>query len=185
MRQQQKPKAPKLTKTCFICGALFQSAHKAHRTCSKPCSVERGREQSLERDRRLRAEAGVEKTTTCGWCGEPRTYDIRTSVKNAYHPDCRKQAKRAAYRIKTVKRQGLLNPKRITHESVVEKYGSDCHICQTPIDLELPRTHKQGLTLDHVVPLSKGGVDEMHNLRPAHWICNIKKSAKSMEELDA
>jgi 5-methylcytosine-specific restriction endonuclease McrA len=35
------------------------------------------------------------------------------------------------------------------------------------------------------VPLSKGGVDEMHNLRPAHWICNIKKSAKSMEELDA
>ena len=35
-----------------------------------------------------------------------------------------------------------------------------------------------GLTVDHVIPLSKGGSDELENLRPAHWICNNRKSDK-------
>jgi 5-methylcytosine-specific restriction endonuclease McrA len=42
----------------------------------------------------------------------------------------------------------------------------------------LPRTHKQGLTVDHFMPISKGGTDEMDNLRPAHWICNVRKRDK-------
>jgi 5-methylcytosine-specific restriction endonuclease McrA len=51
--------------------------------------------------------------------------------------------------------------------------------------MSLPRTSKQGLTLDHVIPLSKGGTDTMDNLRPAHWLCNIKKSNKLPEEVNA
>jgi 5-methylcytosine-specific restriction endonuclease McrA len=68
---------------------------------------------------------------------------------------------------------------------VMRTYGPNCHICQRPIDPSLPRTSKQGLTVDHVIPLSKGGLDNIENLRPAHWSCNIKKSDKLPEELNA
>lgn len=67
-----------------------------------------------------------------------------------------------------------------TAELILEIYGTDCHICNEPIDLEAPRSSNKegfhrGLHLDHVVPLSKGGTDLIENIRPAHAICNIRK----------
>lgn len=67
-------------------------------------------------------------------------------------------------------------------KEVLEKYGTDCHICNKPIDLNAPRgTGKpgweNGLQIDHVYPLSKGGSDTIDNVRPSHGRCNILKSA--------
>ena len=63
---------------------------------------------------------------------------------------------------------------------VLDRYGTDCHICHDPIDLDAPRYQghvnwQLGLQIDHVIPLSKGGEDVMDNVRPAHGICNIRK----------
>lgn len=47
---------------------------------------------------------------------------------------------------------------------VVARHGTVCWICGEPIT---------GLvSLDHVVPRSKGGSDDVENLRPAHFGCN-------------
>lgn len=66
-------------------------------------------------------------------------------------------------------------------KEVLEKYGTNCHICNNPVDLDAPRgTGKpgweNGLQLDHVIPLSKGGPDILENIRPSHGRCNIIKS---------
>lgn len=172
-------------KQCRICNSTFASNRKAQQTCSKECSRERARLYSLVKIRQKQSTMPTTRTIPCGWCGEPRTFDIRTSTPRAYHEACRIQARRANYRVKTVKRQGCMNPNRITHEQVIDTYGSNCHICKLPIDTTLPRTSKQGLTVDHVIPLSKGGKDEIENLRPAHWICNNWKSDKILEDLNA
>jgi 5-methylcytosine-specific restriction endonuclease McrA len=68
---------------------------------------------------------------------------------------------------------------------VVELYGTDCHICNNPIDFDAPRQVGQpgwehGLQIDHVIPLSKGGNDLIENVRPSHGYCNNVKNA-SME----
>jgi len=68
-----------------------------------------------------------------------------------------------------------------TEQMVIEAYGTDCHICNQSINLEAPRRvgsegWELGLHLDHVVPLSKGGDDRIENLRPAHGMCNLKKT---------
>jgi len=68
-----------------------------------------------------------------------------------------------------------------TEQMVMELYGTDCHICNEPIDLEAARRvgvegWEQGLQLDHVVPLSKGGDDRIENLIPAHGLCNLRKT---------
>jgi hypothetical protein len=60
---------------------------------------------------------------------------------------------------------------------VVERYGLECWVCHTDIDLSLPRTgHKtMGLHLDHLIPLIKGGHDKLGNIRPTHGVCNLRK----------
>jgi 5-methylcytosine-specific restriction endonuclease McrA len=70
-----------------------------------------------------------------------------------------------------------------TKEEVLKKYGADCHICGSSIDLKAPRKAgkkgwEHGLHLDHLIPISKGGPDTIENVRPAHGLCNLSKGAR-------
>lgn len=58
---------------------------------------------------------------------------------------------------------------------VVAEYGPRCWLCGKAIAVELPRTSPRGLSIDHVVPRSKGGSNALANLRPAHLRCNISR----------
>jgi 5-methylcytosine-specific restriction endonuclease McrA len=67
-----------------------------------------------------------------------------------------------------------------TEEQLLETYGVDCHICESPVNLEAPRKSglagwELGLHVDHLIPLSKGGPNTLENVRPAHGLCNVKK----------
>lgn len=71
--------------------------------------------------------------------------------------------------------------KYYTVQEVLDLYGSNCHICGKPIDLEAPRQtskpgYEQGLHIDHVIRLADGGDDVIANVRPAHGLCNQKKN---------
>jgi 5-methylcytosine-specific restriction endonuclease McrA len=68
-----------------------------------------------------------------------------------------------------------------SEKQVLEKYGTLCHICKTPIDLSAPRqAGKSGwdkaLHIDHLIPISKGGPDTLENVRPSHGRCNVIKN---------
>lgn len=60
-----------------------------------------------------------------------------------------------------------------------------CHICGLPIpsDILSPTHHLFG-TIDHVVALSRGGLNELANRRAAHYLCNRKKSDRDLEKVD-
>lgn len=67
--------------------------------------------------------------------------------------------------------------------TVLNTYGTDCHLCGEPIDLDAPRLAgrpgwERSLHIDHVIPISKGGDDTLENVRPSHGKCNVKKSNK-------
>lgn len=55
---------------------------------------------------------------------------------------------------------------------VTRAHGWRCWLCQRPISPTLPGTDPMGLSLDHVLPRSRGGSDDVANLRPAHLSCN-------------
>ena len=79
-------------------------------------------------------------------------------------------------------RRNNTEPGNYSDADVLSTYGLDCHICQTPIDLNAPRQVGQdgwekGLHIDHVYPLSKGGLDTIENVKPSHGKCNIVKWA--------
>jgi 5-methylcytosine-specific restriction endonuclease McrA len=63
---------------------------------------------------------------------------------------------------------------------VISTYGSNCYICGLAIDFMAPRKcgvigWENGLHIDHLTPVSKGGQDTLENVRPTHAVCNLSK----------
>jgi 5-methylcytosine-specific restriction endonuclease McrA len=54
-----------------------------------------------------------------------------------------------------------------------------CHICGRPINYELPYLDPMAFVIDHVVPLARGGKDDITNIKAAHRECNSKKRARA------
>ena len=78
--------------------------------------------------------------------------------------------------------------KGIGHRSQLEKnrkriYATQtvCAICGKPVDFNLKYPHPLSPTLDHIIPLAKGGhPSDINNLQLAHRCCNRAKSDKIM-----
>lgn len=51
-----------------------------------------------------------------------------------------------------------------------------CWLCGDPIDMELPSDHDRAFSLDHIVPVSRGGDEARGEARPAHRQCNSSRS---------
>ena len=72
-----------------------------------------------------------------------------------------------------------------TEQEMLETYGTDCYLCNQPIDFDAPRKgpgSDYSCWPDHVVPIKKGGENTIRNIRPCHSICNRSKSDKTYEE---
>ena len=60
-----------------------------------------------------------------------------------------------------------------------------CGICGRPIDKELKYPHPLAASVDHIIPVSRGGhPSDIENLQIAHWTCNRQKSDKMMRAVD-
>jgi len=56
---------------------------------------------------------------------------------------------------------------------------SVCGICGKPVDFNLKYPHPLSPTIDHIIPLAKGGhPSDIENLQLAHRCCNRQKSNK-------
>jgi 5-methylcytosine-specific restriction endonuclease McrA len=53
-----------------------------------------------------------------------------------------------------------------------------CHLCHEHVENSLPSTHPLAPTVDHVIPITKGGKHEWENVKLAHRSCNARKSNK-------
>jgi 5-methylcytosine-specific restriction endonuclease McrA len=61
--------------------------------------------------------------------------------------------------------------------AVVALHGDICWLCHRPIGSQ------ERMTLDHVLPKSKGGKRTRDNLRPAHFKCNQRRGNGPPPEL--
>lgn len=57
-----------------------------------------------------------------------------------------------------------------------------CAICGRPVDKSLKNPHPLAATVDHIIPIAKGGhPSDISNLQLAHRQCNRAKSDKIIE----
>jgi len=72
-----------------------------------------------------------------------------------------------------------------TEKELFETYGTDCYICNLPIDFDAPKRgigSEHSSWPDHVIPTSRGGENTIRNVRPCHRKCNQHKHNKTYDE---
>ena len=81
-----------------------------------------------------------------------------------------RMARRAAIKTTTVELVESLK--------VFERDGWTCQLCLDPVDKALLYPDPMSRSLDHVVPLAKGGAHTYANTQLAHLLCNQRKGAR-------
>ena len=135
------------------------------------------------RDRSRKQRGTIEYNRECEVCGKsfisPFSYALTCSK------ECSKFFKRNGRigRMKILKENGELDTS-ITLDGLIERDNEVCHICGEKINKE-DYKYKNGYicvgasypTIDHVIPVSKGGTHTWNNVRLAHMVCNARKGA--------
>lgn len=176
---------------CQRCGSAWTNEKMRQKFCSYECKYADGLDRAAQRYAEFREANPLPELYhfTCDLCSVEfsKPYQVKGIAvqRGIYCESCRPIAQTMRYRLKTVKRQSqTTHANRIAHEQLAERDGLNCYLCNEVIDMALPKTSKYGATIDHVVPLSRGGLDELDNLKLAHWTCNLAKSNKLVEELN-
>ena len=70
-----------------------------------------------------------------------------------------------------------------TDSYIFERDGWICQLCGKRIDRKLKNPHPFSASIDHIIPLIKGGADAPLNLQSAHIRCNISKNDRGGGQL--
>lgn len=77
--------------------------------------------------------------------------------------------------------------RRVPHEPVSYRYlherdGGKCPFCHKRINLDLLYPDPLSPSVDHIIPLSRGGDDTRANKQLTHLVCNYRKHTKALGE---
>jgi len=71
----------------------------------------------------------------------------------------------------------------IDHLTLFELHGWICGVCKEQINRKVRFPHNMAATVEHILPLCRGGTHTWDNVVPAHAICNFSKGDSLPEEL--
>lgn len=164
-KELAKPPRPR----CANCGAEM-ARRGTNKFCYKPdCQVAK-RRYDKERAPEC-SEPGCERPVIGrGLCGPHYA-----AVWRAENPD---KSAACNHRYRARKRDAFVED--VDRSAVLERDGWRCGICGERIPKRAKYPDPQSASIDHVVPLSKGGKHEMRNVQAAHLICNALKSDRGV-----
>ena len=196
----------KSTRTCDVCGTDFPPRSGSHKRCSAECSkahrdrpkgacatchkpihigsgsLPQGQATCLD-CRRSKPKHGTSWTYQTGcrcdecvaWRDSYYSTPEMLAKRRAYYSDPGRRARyRAVERIGEARRQAALRAAPTTNftpDDLAARLSmfAGCWICGCDLS--------EGMHVDHVKPLSRGGAHMLSNLRPACPTCNIRKGA--------
>lgn len=59
-----------------------------------------------------------------------------------------------------------------------ELWDGFCNLCQEPLDRSIAWPDPLSKSLDHIIPISRGGLHQQDNLAWTHLVCNMRKGAR-------
>lgn len=155
-------------KACPVCGNKFW-AKGSRKYCSDTCfQAARPRPETLHR--------------VCEHCG--KEYET-TNNNQLYCSD--RCGHRVHDQLKDLRRRSNMQDngpidKGITIEKLIKRDKKTCHICGGKVDPKSDSNDGMYPTIDHIVPLSKGGTHTWDNVALAHRKCNTIKQASMIYE---
>ena len=164
------------------CRSCLLAATQAVKDAAAKRRVQRRRATAIERQR-LAAEGAVASTIWCGvTCATCSTIFIARwwgiSTSTTCSPACAAINTQAQRRDAKHRRRARERNAFVTRVSRVKIYTRDrwrCGICNKAVARNRVAPHPLSPTIDHIIPLSKGGTHEPANVRLAHYICNSRR----------
>lgn len=157
---------------CLRCGwAMTNRGPRSRNFCSKRCAdLKMAPGNSI----RIRYEA-----CRCGALCVVRGKGKRVPICS----ECIPRRRQDANRRRNVKRRRAPKGQAYTLVEIGMRDGWRCHLCGKKVDRRLPATHSRGPTIDHLVPISAGGIDDPSNVALAHKRCNLSRGAGGQVQL--
>lgn len=156
---------------CEHCGVSFLTRVKRGRFCSVKCTAHGKSTRSYS----LMVEG------ECSLCGEMFRRRVRNQDSDSAGRFCSQICTRNwQLNQKNCRRRASLAgvPREPIDISVLwERDKGVCQLCMNPIDRSLKDRDPMMMSVDHIVPLSKGGPHTIDNVQLAHFGCNARKCA--------
>lgn len=188
---------------CKTCGHEFDRyvSFKYKTTCPVCREAERMREAEERKAMKAEAEerrkaANLQVDRTCRECGA--TFHSEYEGAAYCSPECRRKHKRRAAPGRNAKRGGKYRHRKrarkygcaydpsVTLARLIERDGLTCYICGKqcdPSDMSWGSSGPNRPTLDHVVPLAKGGGHVWGNVKVCCGECNSAKRDLDVAEV--
>ena len=173
-----------MKRICQKCGNEFDTDCKYRKYCSDKCAKEVRKIQSTKEYRKRNEKRGL----ICKECGDKFDFTYKHRIREFCCVDCRKsylrrirkkQSKEKVRRKEYLKNyEKTKNKNRIegvSYKKVYERDKGICQICLLPVHMVKGVDNNWDGTIDHIIPISKGGKHCMSNCQLSHRICNSLK----------
>lgn len=167
-------------KRCQHCGIVFCGRRAKY--CSTRCA-NAAQSQQL----RVMASAKIKTITkwTCRICGAVVS-QRGNQIRNGLQLCKRCGADAARWRMSQSRRAreaGVMRIEKFNKVDVFERDGWRCQLCGRPVMRIVTGYNPRMATVDHIVPLSRGGPHTIDNCQTACMMCNATKQDKLMSEI--
>lgn len=164
---------------CAFCG----KATNRLKYCEPRCAARHRRGDSTHRDCQVCGKSFEPNNNgrDVYVCGDTCRIERERQRRERYKA---KDPQRYKTRIRTAEYKRKARKKAVKHEPINRDYvfrrdNHKCQICKEPLNMNLKWPHPGFATIDHIVPLSKGGPHTLDNVQAAHLRCNCKKGNRS------
>lgn len=153
--------------TCQYCGKEFETKRAGKKYCSSHCST--------IASKRRRKPLKEFYTAQCVVCGS--SFETNRSNSKTCSDKCRKQLSSIERngRYKHLKVSGRFD-QSVTLNNVYDRFSGICQICGKHLTFDCSCISDDYPSIDHIIPLSKGGSHEWKNVQLLCRKCNYTKS---------
>jgi hypothetical protein len=159
-RRRRRPPKP-VPGICYWCGEPIEGRQVTAKYCSESCrtATAKARHDARYGPRKKCVVKGCTKTAKAkGWCLSHYPANDRARARH----------RQVAY-------------EEFVRDDVYDRDGWICGICGEPVDPKLKAPDLMRVSLDHIIPFSRGGDHTPDNCQCSHLICNIRKGSSLPE----
>lgn len=191
VEERRRNKIPKTYyRSCAYCGKEFSTVFAHQIYCGSKCRYN----AELRQKRMKYKKSYIPRTFTCKecgaiittQCGDKRSEFCCQTCNDIYFRRLEHQSdrhKRCLVENKTARKKQIPDAfvESVSYKGVYKRDEGICQICGQPVMYDKFINDSWGATIDHIVPLSKGGPHSMDNCQLAHRICNSLKADNDFE----
>lgn len=156
-------------KKCHFCEKVFIAQSNNQKYCNSKC---------LKKSNKLRCEITIVNCESCGILHVSRNWRIKhickiCKIKFLHQSQIESRKK---YKIFAKQRAKVI-------DYICIRDNWKCHICGLAVDKgKFNNSNPKSKTLDHIIPSSLGGSNDVSNLKLAHFSCNSSKGNRGGSE---